>query len=135
MARIAPLSGFPEWLPTQRVVEQYVLDTLREVVDERGRPFPAGRVRVLTDKPGFAPSACTTVAKLGNPKSVIRAPPRASRTSAPIASHAVPSPACPKPWIPTITVPWVMFAIVPMRICPDSSAEPEAAMSAEAPVG
>ncbi|HEX7187900.1 MAG TPA: histidine--tRNA ligase [Actinomycetes bacterium] len=36
MARIAPLSGFPEWLPTQRVVEQYVLDTLREVFELHG---------------------------------------------------------------------------------------------------
>ncbi len=36
MARIAPLSGFPEWLPTQRVVEQHVLDTLREVFELHG---------------------------------------------------------------------------------------------------
>jgi len=29
MARPAPLSGFPEWLPGQRIVEQQVLDSLR----------------------------------------------------------------------------------------------------------
>ena len=36
MARIAPLSGFPEWLPDQRIVEQHVLDTLREVFELHG---------------------------------------------------------------------------------------------------
>jgi histidyl-tRNA synthetase len=35
-ARIAPLSGFPEWLPGQRIVEQHVLDTLREVFELHG---------------------------------------------------------------------------------------------------
>ncbi|MDQ1720828.1 MAG: hypothetical protein QOI26_562, partial [Pseudonocardiales bacterium] len=25
MSRIAPLSGFPEWLPPQRMIEQFVL--------------------------------------------------------------------------------------------------------------
>src|SRR5687768_13857607 len=36
MARIAPLSGFPEWLPAERVVEQSVLDTLRRVYELHG---------------------------------------------------------------------------------------------------
>jgi histidyl-tRNA synthetase len=36
MARIAPLSGFPEWLPGQRIVEQHVTDTLREVFELHG---------------------------------------------------------------------------------------------------
>ena len=36
MARIAPLSGFPEWLPEQRIVEQHVVDTLREVFELHG---------------------------------------------------------------------------------------------------
>lgn len=31
MARMAPLSGFPEWSPEERVVERAVIDTLREV--------------------------------------------------------------------------------------------------------
>src|SRR4051812_45596841 len=35
-ARIAPLSGFPEWLPEQRIVEQHVTDTLREVFELHG---------------------------------------------------------------------------------------------------
>lgn len=35
-ARIAPLSGFPEWLPAQRIVEQHVTDTLREVFELHG---------------------------------------------------------------------------------------------------
>lgn len=30
MSRLAPLSGFPEWSPSERLVEAYVLDTLRE---------------------------------------------------------------------------------------------------------
>ncbi|HUR14558.1 MAG TPA: histidine--tRNA ligase [Mycobacteriales bacterium] len=36
MARTAPLSGFPEWLPEERIVEQYVLDTLRQVYELHG---------------------------------------------------------------------------------------------------
>ncbi|MDP9183186.1 MAG: ATP phosphoribosyltransferase regulatory subunit, partial [Actinomycetota bacterium] len=36
MARIAPLSGFPEWLPAERIVEQHVLDTLRTVYELHG---------------------------------------------------------------------------------------------------
>jgi len=36
MAKIAPLSGFPEWLPAERIVEQHVLDTLREVYELHG---------------------------------------------------------------------------------------------------
>lgn len=33
MAKIAPLSGFPEWLPAGRIVEQEVLDTLRRTFE------------------------------------------------------------------------------------------------------
>lgn len=33
MAKIAPLSGFPEWLPAGRLVEQQVVDTLRETFE------------------------------------------------------------------------------------------------------
>jgi len=36
MSRIAPLSGFPEWLPAERVVEQHVLDTVRRVFELHG---------------------------------------------------------------------------------------------------
>jgi histidyl-tRNA synthetase len=36
VARIAPLSGFPEWLPAERIVEQHVLDTLRTVYELNG---------------------------------------------------------------------------------------------------
>src|SRR5215831_2490960 len=36
MSRITPLSGFPEWLPAQRVVEQRVLDRLRETFELHG---------------------------------------------------------------------------------------------------
>ncbi|WP_425953534.1 histidine--tRNA ligase [Xylanimonas sp. McL0601] len=36
MARIAPLSGFPEWLPDGRVVEQHVLGTLRRTFELHG---------------------------------------------------------------------------------------------------
>ncbi len=36
MSRIRPLSGFPELLPSQRFVEQYVLDTLRETFELHG---------------------------------------------------------------------------------------------------
>ncbi|MFL6153695.1 MAG: histidine--tRNA ligase [Ornithinibacter sp.] len=32
----SPLSGFPEWLPTERIAEQQVLDTLREVFELHG---------------------------------------------------------------------------------------------------
>ncbi|WP_409141747.1 histidine--tRNA ligase [Cellulosimicrobium sp. RS] len=36
MARPTPLSGFPEWLPDGRIVEQHVLDTLRRVFELHG---------------------------------------------------------------------------------------------------
>ncbi|MBO9704550.1 MAG: histidine--tRNA ligase [Arthrobacter sp.] len=36
MARTPSLSGFPEWLPQERVVEQHVLDTLRRVFELHG---------------------------------------------------------------------------------------------------
>ena len=47
MARPASLSGFPEWLPEQRIVEQHVLDTLRRTFElwglPRSRPVPSSR--------------------------------------------------------------------------------------------
>lgn len=36
MARIAPLSGFPEWLPAERAVELHVIDTLRRTFELHG---------------------------------------------------------------------------------------------------
>ena len=36
MARTASLSGFPEWLPEERLVEMHVLDTLRRVFELHG---------------------------------------------------------------------------------------------------
>ncbi|MDQ0093658.1 histidine--tRNA ligase [Paeniglutamicibacter psychrophenolicus] len=36
MARKASLSGFPEWLPQERAVEQHVLDTLRRIFELHG---------------------------------------------------------------------------------------------------
>ncbi len=36
MARKASLSGFPEWLPQERLVEQHVLDTLRRIFELHG---------------------------------------------------------------------------------------------------
>ena len=36
MAKIAPLSGFPEFLPAQRIVELQVLDTVREIFELHG---------------------------------------------------------------------------------------------------
>ncbi|MCS6712730.1 histidine--tRNA ligase [Brachybacterium sp. EF45031] len=36
MAKVTPLSGFPEWLPAQRQVELYVLDMFREVAELHG---------------------------------------------------------------------------------------------------
>jgi histidyl-tRNA synthetase len=36
MAKITPLSGFPEWLPGERIVEQHVIDTVRSVFELHG---------------------------------------------------------------------------------------------------
>src|SRR3954453_7320020 len=36
MAKINPLSGFPEWLPGERIVEQHVVDTVRSVFELHG---------------------------------------------------------------------------------------------------
>jgi histidyl-tRNA synthetase len=36
MSRVAPLSGFPEWLPAQRIVEQDFLDSIRRTFELNG---------------------------------------------------------------------------------------------------
>src|SRR3954469_1593232 len=36
MAKVTPLSGFPEWLPGERIVEQHVVDTVRSVFELHG---------------------------------------------------------------------------------------------------
>ena len=36
MARVTPLSGFPEWLPAERMVEQQVVDVLRRTFELHG---------------------------------------------------------------------------------------------------
>ncbi|MDQ1619370.1 MAG: histidyl-tRNA synthetase [Actinomycetota bacterium] len=36
MSQPSPISGFPEWLPAERIVEQQVLDALREVFELHG---------------------------------------------------------------------------------------------------
>src|SRR5689334_23736983 len=36
MARPTPLSGFPEWLPDGRIIEQHVLDVLRRTFELHG---------------------------------------------------------------------------------------------------
>jgi histidyl-tRNA synthetase len=36
MAKPTPLSGFPEWLPGERIVEQHVIDVLRETFELHG---------------------------------------------------------------------------------------------------
>lgn len=43
MPRPTPLSGFPEWLPAGRVVEQHVLDTLRRTFELHGYASVATR--------------------------------------------------------------------------------------------
>ena len=36
MARTTSLSGFPEWLPEERIVEQHVMDSLRRTFELHG---------------------------------------------------------------------------------------------------
>ncbi len=36
MSRPTPISGFPEWLPPQRMVEQYVVDHIRDAFERHG---------------------------------------------------------------------------------------------------
>ncbi|GAA1644756.1 histidine--tRNA ligase [Kribbella alba] len=36
MSRVTPISGFPEFLPSERIVEQYFLDTIRETFELHG---------------------------------------------------------------------------------------------------
>src|SRR5439155_26528257 len=35
-SKIRALSGFPEWLPSERIVEQHVIDTVRSVFELHG---------------------------------------------------------------------------------------------------
>ncbi|GAB3803833.1 hypothetical protein GCM10027605_26540 [Micromonospora zhanjiangensis] len=36
MSKPTPISGFPEWLPPQRMIEQYVLDRIRTTFELYG---------------------------------------------------------------------------------------------------
>jgi histidyl-tRNA synthetase len=36
MSKVRPISGFPEWLPTERIVEQHFLDVIRETFELHG---------------------------------------------------------------------------------------------------
>jgi histidyl-tRNA synthetase len=45
MNRPTPISGFPEWLPAERLAEQHVVDTLREVFELHG--FAPVRTRAV----------------------------------------------------------------------------------------
>jgi histidyl-tRNA synthetase len=36
MSKPRPISGFPEWLPPQRMIEQYVIDRLRRTFELYG---------------------------------------------------------------------------------------------------
>lgn len=36
MSRIQPISGFPEWLPQERIIERHILDTLRTTFELHG---------------------------------------------------------------------------------------------------
>ena len=50
MARPTPLSGFPEWLPAGRVVEQHILDSLRHTFELHGyAPVAMRAVEPLED--------------------------------------------------------------------------------------
>ncbi|MFN8082140.1 MAG: histidine--tRNA ligase [Kineosporiaceae bacterium] len=50
MARPAPLSGFPEWLPPQRMVEQQVIDSLRGTFESWGfAPIETRAAEPLTE--------------------------------------------------------------------------------------
>ncbi|MBO1754375.1 histidine--tRNA ligase [Allobranchiibius sp. CTAmp26] len=44
-SKVTPISGFQEWLPTQRIVEQHFLDTIREVFELHG--FASVNTRAL----------------------------------------------------------------------------------------
>ncbi|MBE3076122.1 MAG: histidine--tRNA ligase, partial [Actinobacteria bacterium] len=35
-AKVRPISGFPEWLPSERIVEQHFLDVIRETFELHG---------------------------------------------------------------------------------------------------
>ncbi len=34
--KVTPISGFPEWLPTDRIVEQHFLDVIRDTFELHG---------------------------------------------------------------------------------------------------
>ncbi len=36
MSRVTPISGFPEWLPADRIVEQHFLDVIRDTFELHG---------------------------------------------------------------------------------------------------
>ena len=45
MSKVRPISGFPEWLPSERIVEQHFLDVIRETFELHG--FASIRTRAV----------------------------------------------------------------------------------------
>ena len=45
MSKVRPISGFPEWLPGERIVEQHFLDVIRETFELHG--FASIRTRAV----------------------------------------------------------------------------------------
>ena len=43
--KITPISGFPEYLPAQRIIEQHFLDVIRETFELHG--FPSIETRAV----------------------------------------------------------------------------------------
>ena len=36
MSKVRPISGFPEWLPSERLIEQHFLDVIRQTFELHG---------------------------------------------------------------------------------------------------
>jgi histidyl-tRNA synthetase len=36
VSKVRPISGFPEWLPSERIIEQHFLDVIRETFELHG---------------------------------------------------------------------------------------------------
>ena len=51
MSKVRPISGFPEWLPRERIVEQHFLDVIRETFELHVQ-HPAGERGAEADPEG-----------------------------------------------------------------------------------
>ena len=91
-AKVTPISGFPEYLPADRIVEQHFLDVIRETFELHGYPSIETRavepVDRLVGKGGDADKEIYAVSRLAGDEAEGPTPSWASTSTSPCPSRA-----------------------------------------------